>query len=210
MKTALIVGNQLQTRELFISQGFSLIYEANKTEKPDLIVFCGGEDVNPSLYGEKAHPKTKFNFNRDVRETSVFERHPNVPKVGICRGAQFLNVCSGGALWQHVEGHCNTGNCHPIVDLLWTRQDIMVSSFHHQVMIPGEDAYVLAAAEAVGQNHESMNPSQKPTEYDAEVVWYPKTRSLCFQPHPEGYQPKDVDSKAQTKYFFDLIYWAFL
>lgn len=37
-----------------------------------------------------------------------------IPMVGICRGAQFLNVMAGGKMIQHVEGHAIHGT-HEIV-----------------------------------------------------------------------------------------------
>lgn len=53
----------------------------------DIVVFTGGEDVDPSLYGATKHPKTYSNLERDLYEKSVFDKiNPNQLVVGICRG----------------------------------------------------------------------------------------------------------------------------
>src|SRR5258708_5997364 len=67
--------------------------------KDDLILFAGGTDVNPKLYGEKQGTWTgRSDFQRDAFEQTVFEMYPDNPKLGICRGSQFVNVMNGGKL----------------------------------------------------------------------------------------------------------------
>ena len=39
--------------------------------KADIVFFTGGEDVSPSLYGEKAHRTTFANKKRDIVEMEV-------------------------------------------------------------------------------------------------------------------------------------------
>jgi len=66
------------------------------------VVFTGGADVSPFMYGEKKLSVTCNDEHRDEQEKLFFERYTKVPKVGICRGGQFLNVMNGGKMWQHV------------------------------------------------------------------------------------------------------------
>ncbi len=204
---ALIVGNNYNVTKLFSSRGFEIIYEANKTAKPDLVVFTGGEDVDPKYYGEEKFIKTRCHPSRDAKEMGFFERHRDVPKIGICRGGQFLNVMSGGWLFQDVDGHVNKTNSHPTIDLLFTKKKIELPSGHHQMMIPAaKDAYVLAVAhEAKTRVSMAKIPHPEPP-YDPEVIWYPKTSSLCYQSHPE-WDLKSGDTK-HVDYFFDLLDWA--
>ena len=77
---------------------------------------------------------------------------------------------------QHILGHA-TGINHLIRDSE-TGEEVMVSSTHHQMMIPSEDAIVLATADVVDW---PLGMEQR----DIEVVYYPHTNALCFQPHPE-------------------------
>lgn len=156
-------------------------------EAADFVVFTGGEDVSPYLYKDHKHRSTFNNIDRDVREKALFDQvvKTGKPMVGICRGAQFLNVMSGGRMYQDVDEH---GRSHPIND---TRSGdvIFVTSTHHQMMLPGKMRELVATAQLRGRR-EWFNrevPVQDWAEVDYEVVWYPHTKCLCFQPHPEMY-----------------------
>ncbi|QWT25323.1 gamma-glutamyl-gamma-aminobutyrate hydrolase family protein [Subtercola sp. PAMC28395] len=71
----------------------------------DGLIVTGGTDVDPALYGQAAHPSTDApRRDRDAWEQALLlgalERE--LPFLGICRGAQVLNVALGGTLHQHV------------------------------------------------------------------------------------------------------------
>jgi len=74
----------------------------------DGIIFTGGSDVDPELYGEAAHPETSGIVRvRDDAELALLRAalDRDMPVLGICRGIQVLNVGLGGDLDQHLEGH---------------------------------------------------------------------------------------------------------
>jgi len=160
----------------------------------DLVVFTGGEDIDPVLYGEDPIKECgTLNPRRDQHEVEVFNnaKNFNIPMIGICRGAQFLNVMNGGTLWQHVDNHTmgHKARC------LLTGEIITVTSTHHQMMRPPESAEVVMIAH---QDSNRDTPSlcttklaDKCTQYpgladcDPEVVWFEKTKCLCVQFHPE-------------------------
>jgi putative glutamine amidotransferase len=80
----------------------------------DGLVFSGGSDLDPGLYGADAHAET----NGVVRERDEFELElmraaleRDVPLLAICRGSQVLNVAAGGELEQHVPDRVGT-NVH--------------------------------------------------------------------------------------------------
>ena len=69
------------------------------------LLLMGGEDIDPSLYGEAPHPQTqKPSPARDALELELTKRAlaDGRPILGICRGCQMLAVASGGKLVQHV------------------------------------------------------------------------------------------------------------
>jgi len=77
----------------------------------DGIVFTGGSDLDPELYGEQPHPET-FGIHRQRDDAELALLHGalerDMPLLGICRGIQVLNVGLGGDLHQHlpeVVGH---------------------------------------------------------------------------------------------------------
>ncbi len=77
----------------------------------DGLVITGGKDVDPAAYGHHRHPATEEPAReRDAWEFALLEAalHRGMPVLGICRGAQVLNVALGGTLHQHlpdVIGH---------------------------------------------------------------------------------------------------------
>lgn len=201
--TVLVIGNNTHVQKLFHNADFKVIYDTRDRKiEPDLICFTGGADVNPVYYKENTLFRTRIDPKRDVIEGLVFEKYLATPKVGICRGGQFLNVFSGGALWQHVNNHVDP---HQVIDLLFTKKPLWVSSTHHQMMIPGEGSHLLAMTPTIVTEHMSGKKRDVP-KYDPEVLWYPGTNSLCFQPHPEFSIPQ---GKEHTEYFFKLLKWAF-
>jgi putative glutamine amidotransferase len=69
------------------------------------LVLTGGEDVDPSLFGETRHAATgEPHAARDACELALaraaFEQR--TPTLAICRGAQVMNVALGGTLVQDI------------------------------------------------------------------------------------------------------------
>jgi putative glutamine amidotransferase len=77
----------------------------------DALVLTGGRDVDPATYGEEPLPTTDQPArDRDAWEFALLLEalRRGLPVLGICRGAQVLNVALGGTLHQHlpdVVGH---------------------------------------------------------------------------------------------------------
>lgn len=56
-------------------------------EEAKIVLFTGGEDVDPSLYGKQKHRTTHSNLERDLYEKEIFEKmRKSQIAVGICRG----------------------------------------------------------------------------------------------------------------------------
>lgn len=154
----------------------------------DLLVFNGGADIATEMYGEDPAMRgiPKVRSGRDCQEQELYEKHKGDKFfLGICRGAQLLNVLNGGTLWQHVDGH---GKDHDMVDLL-TGEMYRVTSTHHQMMRPAKVGQVIGIA---SESHVKINQGEthqcKPHEgdwEDVEVVWYEDSKTLCVQGHPE-------------------------
>jgi len=81
------------------------------------LVFSGGSDLDPGLYGADPHPETTgIRADRDRAELALLEAAlaRDMPVLAICRGSQVLNVALGGDLVQHVpevvghDGHKET------------------------------------------------------------------------------------------------------
>jgi putative glutamine amidotransferase len=75
------------------------------TKEIDTLIISGGDDINPSLYQGDINPGIKIDDVRDKLEIKwikwAIER--NIPLLGICRGAQLINVVAGGSLHQNLK-----------------------------------------------------------------------------------------------------------
>ena len=209
-----VVGGNCAIERIFGEQG-----AASVTNLQDATIACftGGEDVTPELYGEKRHPSTYCNPRRDLWEQTVFNKAVKDGKflVGICRGGQFLNVMNGGTLWQDVDGHALRGTHQMIYEMNLGQGGLLsrpveVTSTHHQMMIPALQKGAKVWAWAGISTRKSSGVLTKdgtwlefklssPHKNDAEVIYYPSSRSLCFQPHPE------YDSQSTRDIFFTCV-----
>lgn len=75
----------------------------------DGVVVTGGHDVHPVLYGAEPEVQPNYDQERDALEKQVIceALDRRRPILGICRGAQLLNVCLGGTLVQDLSSHRN-------------------------------------------------------------------------------------------------------
>ena len=72
----------------------------------DGVVIGGGDDISPMLYGGKISARARLDPDRDEMEKRIVleAAAANIPVLGICRGAQMLNVALGGTLHQDAYG----------------------------------------------------------------------------------------------------------
>ncbi|MGG7645553.1 gamma-glutamyl-gamma-aminobutyrate hydrolase family protein [Rhodovulum sp. YNF3179] len=68
----------------------------------DGIIVGGGDDISPDFYGGHLVSSARLDPDRDRMERDLVHRafELNKPILGICRGAQMLNVALGGTLHQ--------------------------------------------------------------------------------------------------------------
>lgn len=159
-------------------------------KEADLIMFTGGSDVTPSLYGEKLHPTTRSDYQRDLKEMEIYQTalKLKIPMIGICRGSQFLTVMQeGGSLVQNVSRHAE-GN-HSIT-ILGTNETYSITSTHHQMMYPFKVAnceIIAGCPKGLSSKYEfgDYTVVYLPGDLEPEIVYYKTTNCLCIQGHPE-------------------------
>ncbi len=66
----------------------------------DGLIIGGGDDISPALYGGEIRAEARLDRARDALERRLAEEalSHGIPVLGICRGAQMLNVALGGTL----------------------------------------------------------------------------------------------------------------
>jgi putative glutamine amidotransferase len=81
----------------------------------DGLVLQGGSDMSPRNYGEEPlRPEWEGDQARDVYEMELVRLclAADKPVLGVCRGAQVLNVAMGGTLYQDLESLHPGGRVH--------------------------------------------------------------------------------------------------
>ncbi|TBW59461.1 gamma-glutamyl-gamma-aminobutyrate hydrolase family protein [Marinobacter halodurans] len=70
----------------------------------DGLILSGGTHVHPERYGQQPEVTARFDRVRDETDWRLLEecQRLHLPVLGICRGAQLLNVFRGGSLCQNV------------------------------------------------------------------------------------------------------------
>jgi hypothetical protein len=156
----------------------------------DLVVFTGGEDINPALYNRKPNIHTHFNEDRDKHEVAAFHQALSLNKkvIGICRGAQLLCAMAGGILVQDQS--------HPYLHKMSTKNgEVWVTSAHHQRQYPWSIEFELIGwcnDLSFWSDGENMQDDLK-GKPEVEVAIYPKINALAIQSHPEWVFPPKLD-----------------
>jgi putative glutamine amidotransferase len=134
----------------------------------DGLLITGGNDVDSAAYGQEPHPNNdKPAPERDDWEFALLRGalERQLPVLGICRGAQVLNVALGGTLHQHlpdVIGHSGhrAGNAVfttlPVRTVAGTRLAALVGEsvdarcYHHQAIAELGEGLLVSGWDADG------------------------------------------------------------
>jgi putative glutamine amidotransferase len=160
-------------------------------DRLDGLLFSGGPDLDPAVYGQDPHPLLGPDVDRagDEHELALLAgaARRDLPVLGICRGMQALNVARGGTLHQHVPDLTSTDHSqvhvafepvHPVsvaegsmLHRFARARRLEVNSYHHQAVDRlGAGLAVCATAD----------------DGIVEAVWAPAARfCLGVQWHPE-------------------------
>lgn len=192
---------------MFKNNGFDVVVLPQfdpKEDKPniDLIAFSGGIDVSPSLYGASYHPETDTHqLSRDTSDAAYLKHYDEIPKVGVCRGAQFLCVKAGGRLYQHIS-QGDHSKPHKVVDHA-TGRYIGVTSVHHQACQIKDEWTLLATATHPSMVEGASRFVSHASFYVPEAFYIPESDALCVQFHPE-YGVEECET-----YFLELMMRVF-
>ncbi|HQR10636.1 MAG TPA: type 1 glutamine amidotransferase [Casimicrobiaceae bacterium] len=180
----------------------------------DALVLMGGSDVCPDTYGEKAlDPAWNGDRIRDVYEIALLRAFVALgkPVLGLCRGAQVINVAMGGTLYQDIPTQCPDAlrhrmqsiydrNCHAtsivagsgLAALYPGATLVKTNSVHHQgVKDLGRELAVEAWSE--------------PDRMVEAIRWTGTSYLVGVQWHPEFHPPGDTSFIDDTPLLDDFL-----
>ena len=180
----------------------------------DGLVLMGGSDVCPETYGERAlKPEWNGDRIRDDYEIALLRAFVALrkPVLGVCRGAQVINVAQGGTLYQDLAtqtpfalNHRNWAiyedNCHAtsivagsgLARLYPNAGTVKTNSIHHQAVKDlGRDLVVEAWSE--------------PDRIVEALRWKGPSYLFAVQWHPEFHDPDDPTFVDDTPILDDFL-----
>ena len=157
----------------------------------DGLIICGGKDVDAARYGQEAHPLNDDpRPDRDALEDELLSAAitRGMPFLGICRGAQILNVNRGGTLIQHLPDVLGNdtyqkGNAvFNTVDVEVTEGSLLAQVLGSTASVPGE----MYHHQAIGELGQGLRVVGKTADNIIEAIALQGVPfGLAVQWHPE-------------------------
>jgi gamma-glutamyl-gamma-aminobutyrate hydrolase PuuD len=156
----------------------------------DGLVFSGGSDLDPELYGQEAHPETTGVVpERDSAELALLRAalERDVPVLAICRGSQILNVALGGDLVQHLPDHVGHDG-HKEVAGTFSEHDVAIEPDTRLAGIVGDRAPIKSHHhQGLARIGSGLRPSARDEDGWVEAVEVPDRRfAVGVLWHPEA------------------------
>ncbi|WP_218082471.1 gamma-glutamyl-gamma-aminobutyrate hydrolase family protein [Anthocerotibacter panamensis] len=159
----------------------------------DGLIFSGGADLCPQTYGEEPlKPAWSGDPARDAYELRLFEtaRERSLPMLGICRGAQLLNVALGGTLYQDIATQVSDSLRHrdpvrydqlehPVtldpaswVGGIYASETLVINTVHHQAAKDLAPGLTLAAwaPDGIPESYQRIDDQ----DWIVGIQWHPE------------------------------------
>ena len=181
----------------------------------DGLLFSGGVDIEPSRFGEEAHPSLgEVDLARDATEIPLIMEaiRQDVPIFAICRGLQLLNVALGGTLYQDLPAERPSDLEHD-----QKKTGLPRNAFSHSVcVLPNSRLRSLTGSDEMQANsfhHQAIRTVAPGLTVTAtapdgviEGVERPGSRYLvAVQFHPEDTAPTDERSRRLFSGFVETL-----
>lgn len=175
------------------------------------LILQGGNDIDPSFYRQENIKSRDSLIYRDLFELTLVKLavKKNIGILGICRGAQLINVAFGGSLYQDLDSdkwikHISFSSKKPakIKDIrhkvrltpsgslhkLFKKDQILVNSYHHQ---------------GIDQLGENLQVEAKSEDGLVEAISWREKKILGVQWHPE----LDFNNPNYRKIMLMWLHW---
>lgn len=169
-------------------------------EHLDGLVLQGGADLSPQTYGEEPlKPEWSGDRVRDVYEVELLHEFVEArkPVLGICRGAQLINVAFGGTLYQDLASQVEGAADHVHADYDRHTHDVRLEPDSLLArLFPGREA-----GRVVSIHHQAVKTLGRDLRVEATSVpdgmieavrWTGRGFVLGLQWHPEFHHPGEA------------------
>jgi putative glutamine amidotransferase len=156
----------------------------------DGMLFPGGADLDPELYGQEPHEATfGVDGERDQAELTLLEEAlaRDMPVLAVCRGSQVLNVARGGDLQQHLPDVVGD-ETHKHAPGTFSDHDVTVEAGTRLAALVGERAPVKSHHhQGFGRIGEGLRAAARAEDGTIEAVEDPELRfAVGVLWHPEA------------------------
>ena len=151
------------------------------------VVITGGHDVEPVLYAQESQVTPRYDPERDAFESAVIDDAltRKLPLLGICRGAQLLNVRLGGNLYQELRSRRKHTSNHRTIFPLKTLQ-VKKSSRLHSLLDTSTLRINSLHNQGINRLGRTLQVSGRDLDNIVQAVEDPQSRFLLgVQWHPE-------------------------
>ena len=186
----------------------------------DGVILQAGSDVSPVSYQEKPQrPEWTGDGIRDQYEIEIIETciAQKKPLLGVCRGAQILNVAFGGTLYQDIQVQKKDAQVHrnsdvydqlfhkiklepgSLLENIYGAGEKTVNSVHHQGIkdLAGD---LKVEARSVPDGIIEAVRFKKETPFMYAIQWHPE-----FQADKNAHDPKLLDPSGILDYFLTKV-----
>ena len=174
------------------------------------ILFTGGHDVNPRIYGKEQSEKCgKICPTRDTMESILLKKclEDNKPFLGICRGIQFINAYLGGTLFQDIPTEYESNVEHHMIapyDRQIHEVEVIAGTRLAKIIGAGKHGVNSYHHQAIKEISDELNIMAKSSDGLIEAVEVKdKKFAIGVQWHPELSYEKSEDSINIIKAFVD-------
>ena len=155
----------------------------------DGLVISGGADVDPARYGQQPHVKTGApRTDRDEWEDALLTAaiETKLPFLGICRGAQVLNITLGGTLHQHLPDLVGSEKYQPAPAMFGTEAVSVEPGSLLDDLVGGELGVRVYHHQAIDEVADGLRVTGRTSDGVIEAVELPSVPfGVAVQWHPE-------------------------
>lgn len=157
-------------------------------EEYDALILPGGDDIDPVFFHQEMNGSRDIDHELDVTQLTLCRRfaEEGKPILGICKGAQVINVCFGGDIIQDLpDGKREHHSYH---------QGLGTGEYHETDIVPGSflaklyGEHVVTNSyhhQAIGKVGEGLEVLQKSDDGVIEFMAHESLPIYAVQWHPE-------------------------